>query len=182
MNKPLPLPGCTTESLMSYLKALAVLRLVSEDTEHGDPEALGAWDNGVFVLRSRLNGGDLVTFFLESYRPTPIVAPWGARSGFFSSSSERTAREALKEIKQSTHPRFESFRQTIATVQKLLSKLGLTEKAQDDDKLQLLYASRANLPDELLEWLDTCYVLSGDGRKYPPLLGTGGNEGSGSYV
>jgi CRISPR-associated protein Csx17 len=167
---------------MSYLKALAVLRLVSEDKKHGDAAARGSWENGMFVLRSRLDQGELVTFFLESYRPTPIVAPWGARSGFFSSSSERTAREALKEIKQSTHPRFGPFRQTIATVHELLSKLGLTEKAQDDDKLQLLYASRANLPDELLEWLDTCYVLSGDGRKYPPLLGTGGNEGSGSYV
>ena len=41
---------------------------------------------------------------------------------------------------------------------------------------------RNELPDSLLPWLDAVFVLTGDSRRFPPLLGTGGNEGSGSYV
>ena len=41
---------------------------------------------------------------------------------------------------------------------------------------------RNNLPDSLLPWLDAVFILTSDSRKFPPLLGTGGNEGSGSYV
>jgi len=41
---------------------------------------------------------------------------------------------------------------------------------------------RAVLPDPILRWLDATFVLLEDDTKYPPLLGTGGNEGSGSYM
>ena len=41
---------------------------------------------------------------------------------------------------------------------------------------------RTALPDELLPWLDATYMLLDNETKYPPLLGTGGNEGSGSYM
>ncbi|HMB31480.1 MAG TPA: type I-U CRISPR-associated protein Csx17, partial [Desulfohalobiaceae bacterium] len=37
-------------------------------------------------------------------------------------------------------------------------------------------------PDDMLPWLDACYLITTEGRKFTPLLGTGGNEGSGSYV
>ncbi len=77
----IPLAGCTPEPLMCYLKALGILRLVSEQK---DPEARGWWKNDVFWLRSLLNHEDLVQFFLQEYRPTPIVAPWAGGSGFFS--------------------------------------------------------------------------------------------------
>jgi CRISPR-associated protein Csx17 len=67
-------------------------------------------------------------------------------------------------------------------VRALLDRLGMTEKVRDDAKLTLLRACRAELPDEVVPWLDACYVLTGEDRAFPPLLGTGGNEGSGSYV
>ena len=35
----------------------------------------------------------------------------------------------------------------------------------------------ARFPDEALDWLDAAYVLTTAGAKYPPLLGTGGNDG-----
>ena len=37
-------------------------------------------------------------------------------------------------------------------------------------------------PNEMLGWLDACYVLTTDDRAFPPLLGTGGKQGSASYV
>ena len=60
-----PLPGCTPTPLASYLKALAVLRLVAEvgADEGGDPYATGFWRDDVFVLRTQLTAeqlGDLL--------------------------------------------------------------------------------------------------------------------------
>lgn len=174
------LHGCTPTPLAAYLKALAVLRLVAEQA--GDPDATGCWRDDVFVLRTRLSEDELLRFFLEDYAPTPLVAPWGGRSGFFPGSSERTAREALSRITKSDVPRLERYREAVSSVQNLLKKHGFDEKASDDRKLDLLNLCRSELPDHLLPWLDACYVLTADGRKFPPLLGTGGNEGSGSYV
>jgi len=185
----LELAGCTPEPLMAYLKALGILRLVSEQK---DKNARGWWKNDVFWLRAPELFKDAVTedarrdalvkFFLEEYQPTPIVAPWGARSGFFPTSSEKSAREALEAILATKSCRFEQFRHTILFVHELLAEMELNKKAKGDEKLQLLEVCRNRFPDGLLSWLDTCYVLTSEGRKFPPLLGTGGNEGSGSYV
>jgi hypothetical protein len=75
----LALPGCTPEPLMAYLKALGILRLVSEQK---DKEARGWWKNDVFWLRSSLDHDRLVKFFLEEYRPTPVVVPWSGGDFF----------------------------------------------------------------------------------------------------
>ena len=179
-----PLLGCMPTPLASYLKALAVLRLVAEAGADGDgdSEVTGFWREDVFVLRTRLTKEELRAFFLDRYRPTPLIAPWGARSGFFSGSSEKTAREALLTISNSDGDRLEPYRSTISAVRSLLSSHGFDEKASDEKKIELLNLCRAKLPDHILPWLDACYVLTSEGRKFPPLLGTGGNEGSGSYV
>lgn len=175
----LPLPACAPTPLASYLKALGILRLV---VEQADPNAKGHWRCDAFVLTSRLDAAALEEFFLEHYRPTPIIAPWGARSGFYPGSSEAGARAALQRIVASDLERLAPFRDAIAQVRALLDRLGITEKAKDQAKLELLRACRAELPDHVLPWLDACYVLTNEDRAFPPLLGTGGNEGSGSYV
>ncbi len=65
---------------MGYLKALGVLRLMSEQK---DAEACGFWRDGVFVLETTLDRHGLVKFFLEQYSPTPLLAPWNGGSGFY---------------------------------------------------------------------------------------------------
>lgn len=175
----LTLSGCTPEPLMNYLKALGVLRLVSEQT---DPGARGCWRNDEFVLHSKLDRGALLDFFLSRYLPTPIVAPWGARSGFYAGSSEKAAREALDAVMKSNAVRFVAFQASVKCIRLLLQEMGIDQKAEDEGKLALLATCRARLPEEIVSWLDTCYVVLGDERRFPPLLGTGGNEGSGSYV
>jgi len=179
MKHEVALPGCTPVPLAGYLKALGVLRLV---TEQADSEAKGCWRNDQFILVSRLNKSEVHQFFLEKYQPTPLVAPWGARSGFYPGSSEKTARQALEAIESSNSQRLDSFRKAVSSVRNLLKKLGFESKVKDEDKLTLLRACRAELSDSVLLWLDACYVLTSDDRRFPPLLGTGGNEGSGSYV
>jgi CRISPR-associated protein Csx17 len=166
--------------LAHYLKALGILRLVSQQV---DPDARGWWAEDVFWLRSKFSAEELEKFFLEDYRPSPIVGPWGARSGFFPGSSETAARQALNQIKASKYERLRSFKKVIEEVQLLLDRLGFKEKPEtNQDKLRLMQACRAWLPDELIPFVDAAYVLTEGGKNYPPILGTGGNEGSGSYM
>lgn len=176
----IPLPGCTPEPLMQYLKALGVLRLVSEQA---DPSARGFWQGDIFFLETTLSETELCEFFLERYEPTPIVGPWGARSGFFEAASEKSGREALQAIEASSLPRLCSFSGTIRAVRGVLASLGLTEKADSPEaKRRLMMQCRAMLTDRVMDWLDATYLLLDEDTKYPPLLGTGGNEGSGSYM
>lgn len=173
------LSGCAPIPLASYLKALGILRLVAEQV---DQRAQGWWEGDTFWLRSTLDRGGLVEFFLERYAPTPLVGPWGARSGFYAGSPEKSAREALDAILDADDPRFLPFQTAVSAVKAMMEKLGTWTKPDDDaSKLRLMMACRSQLPDELIPWFDATFVLLNDGRSYPPLLGTGGNEGSGSY-
>ena len=79
------LEGCTAEPLGSYLKALAVLRLVAEQADTG---ARGWWDSACFCLETSLDAEGLVEFFLKRYAPTPIVSPWNGGSGFYPEGPE----------------------------------------------------------------------------------------------
>jgi len=175
------LHGCTPEPLMNYLKALGVFRLVAEQA---DPAATMSWHGGACRLNTTLDRDGLKDFFLNGYCPTPVVGPWGARSGFFPGSSESSAREALNRIVAGaeTSPRFAPFRDVIVATREILRANGFTAKVRDEDKLTLMRLCRNELPDPVLPWLDAVFTLTEDSRKFPPLLGTGGNEGSGSYV
>lgn len=100
------LNGCTCEPLGSYLKSLAVLRLLAEQK---DPSIKGWWEDGTFCIDSTLDRTGIERFFLEEYRPTPIVAPWNGGSGFY----EGDNRTGLEAIRNSRSPRYESYRKAI---------------------------------------------------------------------
>ena len=170
MTNRILLPGCRPEPLMSYLKALGVFRLVAEQA---DSCARAAWDGDVFVLHTTLSESDLLTFFAERYSPTPIVAPWAGGSGFF----EGDNKQAIEKILNSKTPRLKAYRQIIDRVQDILKDLGQTTKPQGEAKDRLLRRYRRELPDEFLAWMDAAIVLQNKGQKYPPILGTGGNDG-----
>lgn len=74
------LAGCCPLPLAYYLKAMGVLRLVAEQK---DPGARLWWQDEHAVLSCRLDEEELMQFFLQKYRPTPIIAPWNAGSGFY---------------------------------------------------------------------------------------------------
>jgi CRISPR-associated protein Csx17 len=164
------LTGCSPVPLASYLKALGILRLVSEQS---DPAAQGWWSGDVFHLRTKLSKDDLRRFFVGKYRPTPLVAPWNGGSGFYPKDNQ----SAIKSLCEGEASRTAEYRETIAACRTVLSNLGLKEKPEGDAKGQLLIACRGRLPDEGLVSLDAAYVLTEDGPKYPPLLGTGFNDG-----
>lgn len=106
----LTLKGCTYEPMSSYLSALAVLRLVSEQK---DPDAKGWWDDlGVFHLDSCLDEEGLIRFFLDEYRPTPIVSPWNGGSGFYDGDNV----DNINAIMDGGSARFDNYRSTIKTI------------------------------------------------------------------
>lgn len=166
----LELPGCTPEPVMAYLKALGVLRLVSEQK---DPDARGWWTSDVFWLRSTLDRDALLRFFLEEYKPTPIVAPWAGGSGFF----KRDNKAAVQALAGSTAPRVDLYRNVIQSVQAILGEEKTGDKPKDDDKIRLIRRYRRELPDEVVAWIDAAMVIQQDGQGFAPLLGTGGNDG-----
>lgn len=164
------LTGCAPIPLAHYLKALGILRMVAEQA---DPSAQGWWTGDVFYLRTSLDEAALQRFFLDDYRPTPIVAPWNGGSGFFPKDNQA----AISRLVASQCDRLATYRKTIEASQVVLGSLGLTEKPDGDSKALVLVGCRSRLPDEALSSLDSAYVLTGDGPKYPPLLGTGLNDG-----
>lgn len=161
--------GCTPVPLAHYLKALGVLRLVSEQA---DPNAQGWWKNDRFWLRAKLDRGGLLKFFQEEYEPTPLVAPWNGGSGFYPKDNA----QAMSAICEGQAIRFERYRESIAVCRRVLDNLGLKNKPTDN-KPELLQHCRNRVPDYELDWLDAAYLITSDGPKYPPLLGTGGNDG-----
>lgn len=87
-HSTIPLDGCVSTPLLSYLKALGVLRLVASPLNNAkgvaaDSSVRGWWENGQFYLRSTLNREALLRFFLEDYTPSEIISPWNGGSGFY---------------------------------------------------------------------------------------------------
>lgn len=170
MSHDLVLEGCRREPLADYLKALGVFRIVAEQA---DPEARAWWSGGVFRLRSSLDRDALLEFFAARYTPTPIVAPWNGGSGFYDKDNQ----DGISAIERSTSERFAPYRQAIATCRDVVARAGLAQRPDGDAKPGFLEQVRAAVSDDALPWIDAAVALEEDGPAYPPLLGTGGNDG-----
>jgi CRISPR-associated protein Csx17 len=166
----LVLQGCTATPLSAYLKGLAVLRLVARQA---DADARARWDGDVLVLTGTLGADELVAFFLDRYRPSPVVSPWNGGSGFHL----KDARVALDRIEGSDDDRLAAYRQTIAAARQALVAAGGKAGTAQDAKAALASRCRATFPDVALEWLDAALVLTAGGLEFPRLLGSGGNDG-----
>jgi CRISPR-associated protein Csx17 len=198
------LQGCTPTPLASYLKALAVLRLVAEAGTDGggDSEATGFWREDVFVLRTRLTKEELRAFFLDRYRPTPLIAPWNGGSGFYFQEGklkekdpvtgkklktgvrdqETEATRTVAAITQSTSARFTAYRDAIAIARSVVKDFKIVEAPENvstnNQKDRFIHAFRNLASDHCLSAMDSAVVIAGDEASFPPLLGTGGNDGN----
>ncbi|HET8862745.1 MAG TPA: type I-U CRISPR-associated protein Csx17 [Solirubrobacterales bacterium] len=164
------LTGCAARPLTGYLKALGLLRVVSSQA---DANARGRWQNGVFELSSTLDRDALTLFLLGAYSPAPVVSPWNGGSGFY----PKDRREPIDAIEGSTDHRLAAYRAAIASARAAIEGEGLAEKPSRDAKLALVRRLRRTVPDEALAWVDAAIVIRGGGLAYPPLLGSGGNDG-----
>lgn len=166
----LRLKGCSPTPLAHYLKALAVLRIIARQV---DTSARGWWCDGYFVLRTHLDETELVDFFANDYEPTPIASPWNGGSGF----KPNKIRDEVRAIRESRAARLSNYREVVETTFALLEELGIEGKVKKKQKEDFLAASRSRFPAEALPWLDAAVVLTGEGPRYPAVLGTGGNDG-----
>ncbi len=103
------LPGCTTRPMASYLKALAIFRLLAEQK---DPNITACWEQGVFKLKTSLGPDALDYFFCNEYVPTPIITPWNGSSGFYPGDP----RQGIDAILRTDDPRFQDYKKVITSV------------------------------------------------------------------
>ncbi len=169
------LRGCAPTPLASYLKALAIHRLVAEQK---DPDARGWWEGEHFVLESSLAEGGLENFFLNEYRPTPIIAPWNGGSGFY--AKDKARQDLVAEFEATSSERFSLLKEMIAKSRSILKELRITEApsgAKSDIKFRLITVLRSECPDQALGWIDAAVCLTDQKVLFPPLLSKGGIEG-----
>jgi CRISPR-associated protein Csx17 len=103
------LPGCTTRPMASYLKALALFRLVAEQK---DPYITACWEQGTFKIKTDLAPDALEHFLCNEYIPTPIITPWNGGSGFYPGDP----RHGMDAILHTDDPRFQEYKQAITSV------------------------------------------------------------------
>ena len=167
------LNGCSSTPLAHYLKALGILRLISEQE---DPEVRGWWDKDSFVLATRLNRQKTDDFFLHRYKPTPLISPWNKGNGFHKSN------KSFAKLQDSESQRFKEFREKIEVSRKYMDSISSLDIQDREKKNLILSYARKQWRGGCREWLDACVVLGSEEVKkrentYPPLLGTGGNDG-----
>ena len=64
------LNGCRTKPLSSYLMAVGILRLISEQK---DQQAKGWWHGETFTVRTILNKAEIENFFCDEYAQPPSL-------------------------------------------------------------------------------------------------------------
>jgi CRISPR-associated protein Csx17 len=170
MPNRIELRGCAPAPLLHYLKALGILRLVAEQL---DADVRAAWQGDAFVLETAVSEEELLDFFLSRYCPTPIVAPWNNSSGFY--PKDKKQRGFVDALLECPTERMDAFKAGIRAAQQIVGER--KEAPKEDEKAAMLQQARRVFPDEAVEWLDAAYVLGEDKPDYPPLLGSGGNDG-----
>ncbi|WP_462325879.1 type I-G CRISPR-associated protein Cas8g1/Csx17 [Desulfoplanes sp.] len=166
------LKGCTPTPLAHYLKALGILRLVSEQK---DENVRGWWENDVFNIATALSSEELMNFFLYEYCPTPITSPWNGRSGYYEKGG-KAAKEALGVIENTQASRFENYRNLIKAIKELVYK---KKPSNENEKSKLIITIKNKINNDFLSWVNTAVVISKSRKMlFPSILGSGGNEGS----
>lgn len=204
------LKGCSPTPLASYLKALGILRLVSQQS---DKDARGWWQDEHFCLLTKLTRNELEIFFLQKYEPSPVLAPWNGGSGFFRTWDSKNGRlrnsknaNALENLIASENPRFKRVRLAVDEVRNVLPRYcQFTDVSllsnKERNKLLILPvgdgpifpviqkndSGKLKVQQALLRisrrspFYASALVEVQDKIKYPWLWGSGGNDGNIDY-
>jgi CRISPR-associated protein Csx17 len=160
------LTGLRDTPLGSYLGAIGLAKVVAAEA---DPGATLRWVGNVPHLRTTV--ADLAEWLQSAYRPTVVLSPWNGGSGY--GLKDKHQREALEELLALDETRVGAWRVAHAVVDPLAARA----RAEGWDKERLVRELRNRVPEQLLGWLDSAVILTRDDLAFPPLLGTGGNDG-----
>ncbi|MGH3246598.1 MAG: type I-G CRISPR-associated protein Cas8g1/Csx17 [Trebonia sp.] len=167
------LPGLQPEPLASYLAGLGLFRVLGEQA---DEHATAAWTSGGLVIATAVP--DIARWLADEYRPMPVLSPWNGGSGFGSKDKEPLRR--LDILRANSSPRLAGLRAAIEVAEDVIRKareVGWVTGSGVADKNKVVLEFRNRCPDDLLPWIDAAIVLAGDDTFFPPILGTGGNDG-----
>ena len=168
------LAGLRPEPLASYLAGLGLVRLVGEQS---DPAATFAWSPDGLVIDTTV--ADVARWLTDEYVPTPVLSPWNGGSGFGPKDVEPKKR--LTRLLADQSPRLAEFRTAVSAAEDVVRRAHsagwIAEDGKGSDKRRVVQEFRNRCPDSLLPWIDACVVLAADKALFPPLLGTGGNDG-----
>lgn len=159
------LPGLRSEPLARYLAGLGLIKVLGR---HRGSDVTVAWTADGLVVRTTVP--DLADWLANEYVPTPVLSPWNNGSGF--GAKDKESRRVLNELRTHPSPRLAQFREAIR-----LGEEAVLQTAGRGDKRRVVLTFRNCCPDSLLGWIDAAVVLAGDDTFFPPLLGTGGNDG-----
>jgi len=175
------LPGCQVKPLGDYLKALGVLRIIANQWDDpANPVTRSCWNSQGFILETPMTPDELVDRLLTEYKPFPILSPWNRGGGFI--PARGASNKTLHSMLESKAPRFADYRGGIQACGELLAKhFPRTSTLSPEAKYRLLQLCRNQLPEAMLPWLDAAYVLCHGKAQYPPILGTGANDGQAEY-
>ena len=111
--------------------------------------------------------------------PTPVLSPWNGGSGFGPKDVEPKKR--LVRLLEDASPRLSGFRGAFRAAQEVVRRAQTSGWIAQDgrvvDKARVVQEFRNLCPDELVPWIDASVVLAADKPLFPPILGTGGNDG-----
>ena len=167
------LPGLLPEPLSCYLAGLGLIRVLGEQA---DPRATAAWTPDGLAIATEVP--DIAGWLAGEYVPTPVLSPWNGGSGFGAKDKEPVKR--LASIRSHPSARLASLRAAIDVAEDVVSKAreaGWITESGVAEKDRVVLEFRNRCPDELLPWIDATIVLAGDNAFFPPILGTGGNDG-----
>jgi CRISPR-associated protein Csx17 len=167
-------PGLRPVPLASYLAGLGLIRVLGEQA---DPAATAAWTKDGLVITSSVD--DIPNWLAGHYVPTPVLSPWNSGSGF--GLKDKEPLRALEAVLAHPSPRLAPLREAIpiarAVAGKAREKGWIADGASGGDKSRVVLEFRNRCPDALLSWIDAAVVLADRDTIFPPLLGTGGNDG-----
>ena len=169
------LPGLRPEPLASYLAGLGLIRVLGEQA---DPAATAAWTPDGLALTTTVT--DIAAWLAGEYVPTPVLSPWNNGSGF--GPKDRESLRAIEALLAHPSPRLAPLRDAIPLARQVVrearDKGWIAETAAGGNKRRVVQELRNRCPDAMVAWIDATVVLTGqDDQSFPPLLGTGGNDG-----
>lgn len=159
--------GTRGGSLARQLAGLGLVRILADQA---DPDLRCWFEAADLVIDTTVP--DLAAWLADDYVPMPVLDPWNEGSGF--GAKDKAPKAALASLLAIDSPRLDVFRRTYERI------LPIAETARQGawPKAKQIAAVRNRCPDEMLPWMDAAIVaLDADNLAFPPLLGSGGNDG-----
>lgn len=158
--------GLRDTPLGSYLGAVGLLAVLGQQA---DPAATLRWEGSNPVLRTAI--ADLPDWLAAEYRPSVILSPWNKSTGY--GPDDKKPRETLSRLLALPSSRIGQWQAAHAVAAPLAARF----HAEGWKKDRLVRELRNRVPEEFLGWIDSSVVLTRVDLQFPPLLGTGGNDG-----